>query len=127
VSKEIETAKLARRSLEILSERLQRPTVQSLDASAQDLKLAIQCLHTLEGSLKSGSLAPWQSAALAAEMSAIRRSIAGAQALLAAAGKFLEGWARLMARGEEGGGNYTSRGEAGLIPVLDRGRLVVHG
>jgi len=124
---EIERAKQARRSLEIVCQKLQRPTVESLDKCAQDLNAALRCLEGLEGSLRSAGSTPVRSLALAAEMSAIRREIARASTLLAAAGRFFGGWARLMACGEEGAANYTSRGAPGPVLAVDHGKVVLHG
>jgi ferric-dicitrate binding protein FerR (iron transport regulator) len=125
---EIERAKQARRSLEVVCRKLQRPTVDSLDTSAQDLNAALRYLEELEASLRSAGPAPVRSPALAAEMSAIRREIAKASALLSAAGRFFAGWARLMGGPEEeGAATYTSRGTPGPVLAVDRGKVVLHG
>jgi hypothetical protein len=127
VTEEIERAKQARRSLEIVCQRLQRPSVDSLDTSAVELSTALRCLADLEGSLKQAGGAPARSQALAVEMSGIRREIQRAQSLLSAAGRFFEGWARLMAGSDTGGPNYTSRGTAGPVLAVDHGKVVLHG
>jgi hypothetical protein len=124
---EIERAKQARRSLEIVCQKLERPTVASLDGSAQDLNAALRCLEDLESKLRSSGSAPVRSPALAAEMAAIRREIARATALLSAAGRFFGGWARLMACGDESTANYTSRGTPGPVLAVDHGKVVLHG
>ena len=126
MTKEIETARQARRSLAMVCERLQHPAGQ-YDASVQDLDAAVRGLQELEHRLKSAGPAATYSPMLAAEMSAIRREIAKAQALLVAAGKFYQGLARLMAVGDQEPANYTPRGTPAPVLCMNGGKMVVHG
>lgn len=126
MTKQIESARQARRSLTMVCERLQRPVGQ-YEASVQDLNAAVQGLQELEHSLKSAGPAAAFSPVLAAEMSAIRREIARAQALLASAGRFYQGLARLIAVGDQEPANYTPRGVPAPVLPIDRGKVVVHG
>jgi len=116
-----------RRSLETVCERLQRPSIESWKASEKELSAAIVCLHDLELSLQPARAAKLHSQMLVAELAAIRREISKAQALLLAAGKFYQGWARLMSSAEEETANYTPRGSAAPAPCINSGQVVVHG
>ena len=116
-----------RRSLEMVCERLQRPSIESWKASESELNAAIASLHELEQSLQVAPASRPHSQTLAAEMAAIRRELAKAQALLLAAGEFYQGWARLMGCAEEETANYTTRGAAATPPAIHSSRLVVHG
>jgi len=64
---------------------------------------------------------------LAAEMAALRRELAQAQALLLAAGKFYQGWARLMGLAEEETANYTPRGATAPVIPIHSAQVVMHG
>ena len=116
-----------RRSLEMVCERLQRPSMDSWKASENELTSAIACLHDLEQSLRPVPVSRLHAQTLAAEIAAIRREMAKAQALMLAAGKFYQGWARLMGGAEEETANYTPCGAAAPVPASNSGRLVVHG
>jgi hypothetical protein len=131
VTRELETAKQVRRNLEIVCQRLESPTRVSLDASAGELTSAIRSIGELEASLRSAASTAARVSALASEISGIRRELTRAQALLAAAGKFYQGWARLITAGDldSGGGavNYTARGVSGPVLAVDHGQVVLHG
>lgn len=128
---EIEKAKQVRRSLEIVCSRLECPTPQSFDGTAVELQGAIRSLSELEGRLKSEGLLLLRVPALAREILAIRREVSRAQALLAAAGKFIQAWARLlgteMSGPEQAAASYTASGVAGPVLAVDRGKVVLHG
>lgn len=128
---EIEKAKEVRRSLEIVCSRLERPTPVSFNATAAELSGAIRSLCELEGRLKSSGPLPLKVPELAHELRAIRREVSRAQALMAAAGKFIQAWARLvgteMSGPEETAANYTPGGAVGPVLAVDRGQVVLHG
>jgi len=123
----IDQAMQARRGLQALCERLQQPSLASLEASAHDLNAAVLSLHNLEASLKSHGVPQVSSPALAAELTAIRREIAKAQALVSAAGDFFEGWGRLMSNSEDANSYYTPQGKSGPVLAAEGGKLVLHG
>jgi ferric-dicitrate binding protein FerR (iron transport regulator) len=128
VNKEIENARQAGRRLAKVCDRLQRPTLESWRASETDLMDAVESLRDLEQSLHSvGAAKPVSSSVLAAEIAAIRREMATAQALLAAAGNFYQGWARLLETGDDQTANYTSSGTAASVVSIQSGQMVVHG
>lgn len=116
-----------RRSLEMVCERLQRPSLESWKASEKELNAAIVCLHDLELSLQPARAGKAHSQMLVAELRAIRREMSKAQALVLAAGKFYQGWARLMSSAEEETANYTQRGSAVPVASINSGQVVVHG
>ena len=122
----IEQAKQARHGLQALCERLQQPSLGSLEASVHDLSAAVLSLHNLEASLKSSGVPQLSSPELAAELTAIRGEIAKARALVSAAGNFFEGLGQLMATTEETGSQYTPQGRPGPI-LAERAKLVLHG
>lgn len=126
MKREIETAREVRRRLEIVCNRLEHPTPESMDATAGELNAAIRLLSELESVLKSVGFLPGRMPALAQEMSGIRRGVSRAQALLAAAGKFIEAWARLLGA-EDTSVNYTPTGVSGPVLAVDRGKVVLHG
>ena len=127
MTKEIEKVREARRSLGTVCERLQCPSVESWQAGERELITAIECLQDLEQGLRSTATARLHSQMLAAEMAALRRELAQAQALLLAAGKFYQGWARLMGLAEEETANYTPRGAAAPVVPIHSAQVVMHG
>lgn len=127
MTKQIERARKVRRSLETVCERLQRPSIESWKASEKELNSAIVCLHDLQQSLQPARAAKLHSQMLVAELGAIRREMSKAQALLLAAGKFYQGWARLMGSAGEETANYTQRGSAPPVASINSGQVVIHG
>lgn len=127
---EIETAKEVRRSVGIVCSRLERPTPESLDKAAVELNVAILSLRGMEGRLKSAS-PEFPVPAIANEISAIKRELSRARALLDGAGKFLGAWTRLLnaetSPAEEAVGNYTPRGTTGPVLAVAGGKVVLHG
>jgi hypothetical protein len=99
---ELDKAKQARRSLEKVRLKLLSPTLQAMDSSASELGLAVDCLKTLEVGFISGRrLTPEWRRLLELEMMGLRRELREVNALLQGAGKFYQGWARLVATGVE--------------------------
>ena len=125
---EIQKARQARRCLSMVCQRLQRPSMESWNASQRDLTTAIGCLGELEQILlrMRGSGPPSQ--LLTAEMAAIRSQISQVQELLLAVGKFYQGWGRLLGIGaEEESANYTPHGTAASVVSINSGQVVMHG
>jgi len=121
-SHEIARVRQARHILERLRARLLRPTFESLEASAADLNLAVDCLGQIDVSLKS---AIWQGATRAkieSEVIALRHTVHAVEALLQSAGKFYAGLARLMAP-DEAPANYTASGISGPPVVATAGTV----
>lgn len=125
-SQEVERVRQARCILERMRGRLLRPSFESLESSAADLNLAVECLRQLDVSLKSPI---WQGLAqrkLAIEVVALRRAVRSVEQLLNNAGKFYAGLARLMAP-DEALANYTAAGSPGPPPRSAAGSVALHG
>jgi hypothetical protein len=125
-SQEVERVRQARCILERMRGRLLRPSLQALDSSAADLKLAVECLQRLDVSLKSSI---WQGLVrrkLEREVVALRSAIRSVEELLKNAGKFYAGLARLMAP-DEAPANYTAGGNSAPKAQASTGSMVIHG
>jgi hypothetical protein len=95
---ELDKASQARRSLAKVRLKLVSPTVQSMDWSASELGVAVECLGKLEAGFRSGRrLSPQGRRLLEVEMGKLRRELKEVSVLLQGVGKFYEGWARLVA------------------------------
>lgn len=123
--REIETARDTRRRLGRLCDLLEDASLPAWDIATRELSTALECVMALERSLKSSKARP---AGLAAEIFAIRRDIAKAQALLVSAGRFYQGLARLMQDQEiEPVSNYSPAGKPGPVLARTPAKVVVHG
>ena len=112
MTSEVDKARQARRNLEKVCGRLERPSIERLNASAADIQTAVECLRHLEGELLAGPrTSSW--AQLVAEVRSIEREVRRARALMDAAGQFYAGWARLAAHVDTAAANYTSEGKLG--------------
>lgn len=122
---ELDKAKQARRSLEKVRLKLLSPTIQAMDSSTSDLGVAVECLKTLEVGFASGRrLTPEWRRLLEQEMMGLRRELIEVNALLQGAGKFYQGWARLVATGDDAPANYGTAGQP-IPPMPDRSSKVV--
>jgi hypothetical protein len=133
VTTELGKAKQARRSLAKARQKLLTPTIKALNSGASDLAEAIDCMRQLEKECLSNRGRPlgWRRA-LEQEMIGLRQELKAVNALAAGAGKFLEGWARLIAPPvDDAPANYTNRGTPGVVvPInstISSKRLVIHG
>ena len=123
---DLDKARQARRCLEKVRRRLVAPSVRALVASARDLADAANLLTELEQTIRSGARRMGVRRALELEMDGLRRDLKQVTELAEGAGRFLEGWARLISA-DSGPANYTMRGEpCEVIPIQSK-RLVVHG
>jgi hypothetical protein len=97
---QLDKVKQARRSLDKVRMKLLSPTIQAMDSSTSDLGVAVECLKTLEVGFASGQpvALEWRRL-LEQEMGGLRRELREVNALLEGAGKFYQGWARLVATG----------------------------
>lgn len=109
-----ELAKLqqARQSVERVRLKLLSPSMQALDSSACDIAEAVESLKKLESELTSGRRrTPEWRRALEFEVRSLQQDLREVNALLAAAGQFYLGWARLVSTGtDDAPANYTPRG-----------------
>ena len=127
MQRQLEKLKQARSSLEKVRQKLLQPTLQSLESGAADVARAVECLQRVESGLKSGGRnRVGAERAMRAEIEGLHRDLRRVNALLEGAGKFYQGWARLMSGGaEDTAMNYTAEGKAGR--PASGCRLVLHG
>lgn len=125
---ELDQARQARRSLEKVRLKLLSPTIRALDGSASDLAVAVECMQMLESNVASCQRrAPDWRRSLELEIGGLRRELKEVNALLTGAGKFYQGWGRLLSTGDDAPANYTARGTpAALIPIRS-GKVVAIG
>jgi len=125
-TQEVERVRQARCILERIRGRLLQPTLASLDSSATDLELAVECLRRLDVGLKSPIWQGLLRRKLETEVIALRRAVRSVEELLRSAGKFYAGLARLMAP-DEAPPNYTATGAEGSDAQVLEGTVVLHG
>jgi len=126
VQLELEKIGQARGNLEKVRQKLLQPTAQALESGASDVARAVQCLQRVESCLTLGG--PQRGGAgqaIRAEIEGLRTDLRRVNALLEGAGKFYQGWARLMSSGVEDTANYTAEGKTGHRAAGSR--LVLHG
>jgi hypothetical protein len=117
----------ARRRLERMQGRLLNPNFQSLEDCASDLASAAGLIRKLDS-----QSAVWKGidrAALEGEVTGLRRTVDGVEALLANAGRFYAGCIHILS-GDQAPPNYTPGGSLALSPGQDSAettRLVMHG
>jgi hypothetical protein len=107
--------------------RLLRPTFDSLDLSATDLNLAVECLRQLDVSLQSPIWHGLVRRRIETEVVALRRALQSVEELLKNAGRFYAGLARLLAP-DDAPANYTASGAHGPPPApAAEANVVLHG
>ncbi|HYL76994.1 MAG TPA: hypothetical protein VEU96_22455 [Bryobacteraceae bacterium] len=124
---ELEKIRQARGSLENVRQKLLQPSVQALECAAADVARAVECLQRVESCLKlGGRRRGGAEQAIRAQIDGLRSDLRRVNALLEGAGKFYQGWARLMSSGaEDAVMNYTAEGKTGRAAAATR--LVLHG
>jgi len=127
VNQKLETIRRARSNLDKLRTKLLRPTPQTLDAGLRDIQAAVNCMQVLELDLASGHCSAGLELGLGPQLRALKGDLQQSVALLEAAGKFYQGWARLISTGEEEPAGYDSRGKAGTPSSKAAGKMVIHG
>ncbi len=127
---ELGQIRAARASLQKFRLKLLRPSVAALESGSADLMFAVGCLERLEPVLKSrGTLPLAIERALRLEVAGLRRDLEQVKALLEGAGRFYQGWSRLLgcATGAEAA-NYTADGQPGASVSNDmRKAVMIHG
>jgi hypothetical protein len=126
---ELDRVRQARRSLEKARLKLLSPSIRSMDNTASDLAMAVECLRKLESALASGPpWAPEWRRSLAAEMGNLRRDLKEVYNLLANVGKFYQGWARLVSAGaDDAPANYNARGTQSPASAHQSSKVVAIG
>jgi hypothetical protein len=126
---EIEQIRTARGSLQKFRLKLLRPSVVALESGSADLVVALECLKWLEPVLTShGGRSVAHEQALELEVASLRRELQQVNALLDGAGKFYEGWSRLLAcASDDGAANYTANGQPSASISNESNTEVIHG
>jgi hypothetical protein len=126
---ELEKIKTARGSLQKFRSKLLRPSVAALDSGSSDLMVAVECLTQLEPLLASrGRHSASLEQSLGLEVAGLRRELQQVNALMDGAGKFYEGWARLLSSAsDDATANYTANGKPGAPICNDSNNEVIHG
>ncbi len=123
---ELEKIGQARSSLEKVRQKLLQPSVQALESGAADVARAVECLQRVESCLKMGGPQRGRAGrAIRGQIEGLRSDLRRVNALFEGAGKFYQGWARLMSSGVEDTANYTAEGKTGHRAAGSR--LVLHG
>ncbi len=126
---ELDKARQARRSLAKVRLKLLSPTIQTMDSSARELGVAVECLSRLEAGLRSGRrLTPGGRRLLALEMGTLRGELREVSALFESVGKFYEGWARLVGTsGDDAPAHYSMQGVAIPAAAVRSSKVVAIG
>jgi hypothetical protein len=125
-SQEVERVRHARCMLERMRGRLLRPTLDSLDATAADLSLAVESLRQLDLSFQSPIWHGLTRRRIETEVVALRGALRSVEELLKNAGKFYAGLARLLAP-DDAPANYTAAGAHAPAPHLAEGSIALQG
>jgi hypothetical protein len=125
---ELEKIKSARGTLQEFRLKLLTPSVSRLESGSADLMFAVECLTQLEPVLASRPRSASVDRALHTEMAGLRRELEQVNALMDGAGKFYEGWARLLASASDyATANYRANGKPGTPIFNDSNNEVIHG
>jgi hypothetical protein len=125
---ELEQIKTARARLQKFRLKLLRPSVGALESGSADLMVAVECLSQLEPVLASRPRSASLDRDLHLEVAGLRRELQQVNALFEGAGKFYEGWSRLLSSaGDEATANYTASGKPGASISKQSNSVVMHG
>jgi hypothetical protein len=126
---ELEKIKTARARLQEFRLKLLRPSVGTLESGSADLIVALECLSQLEPFLASRPRSASLERALHLEVASLRRELEQVNALFEGAGKFYEGWSRLMSSAvDDAMSNYTANGKPSVpISMQSNNVVVIHG
>jgi hypothetical protein len=129
VNVELEKIKTARARLQKFRLKLLRPSVGALESGSADLMVAVECLSQLEPVLASRPRTASLDRSLHLEVAGLRRELQQVNALFEGAGKFYEGWSRLMSSAvDDAASNYTANGKPGVpISMQSNNVVVIHG
>jgi hypothetical protein len=126
---ELQKVETARARLQEFRLKLLTPSVGTLESGAADLMVAVECLTQLEPILASrGRRSASLEQSLGLEVAGLRRELEQVNALMDGAGKFYEGWARLLSSAsDDATANYTANGKPGAPIFNDSNNEVIHG
>ena len=127
---ELEQLRKARGSLQEFRLKLLSPSAEALDSGSADLQAAVECLKRLEPGLASRDRrSAAAERAIEAGVAGLRSELQQVNALFAAAGRFYEGWSRLIgSAADDGPANYTAHGRpAPSISRQSNNVVAIHG
>ena len=129
INAELGQIRAARASLQKFRLKLLRPSVAALESGSADLLFAVEALERLEPVLRSRGPRPVAlEQALRLELAGLRRELQQVSALLQGAGRFYEGWSRLLGcAADDGAANYTANGQPGVLFPNNTKNAVIHG
>jgi len=129
INAELGQIRAARASLQKYRLKLLRPSVAALESGSADLLFAVEALERLEPVLRSRGPRPVAlEQALRVELAGLRRELQQVNALLQGAGRFYEGWSRLLGcAADDGAANYTANGQPGVLFPNNTKNAVIHG
>ena len=128
VNAELEQIKTARARLEKFRLKLLRPSVGALESGSADLMVAVKCLSQLEPVLASRPRSASLDRSLHLEVAGLRRELRLVNALFEGAGRFYEGWSRLLSSAaDEATANYTAAGKPVVSISKQSNSVVIHG
>jgi hypothetical protein len=128
VNAELEQIKTARARLERFRLKLLRPSVGALESGSADLMVAVKCLSQLEPVLASRPRSASLDRALHQEVAGLRRELQQVNALFEGAGKFYEGWSRLLSSAaDDAVANYSATGQPVVSISKQSNSVVIHG
>jgi len=129
VNAELEQLKRARASLEKFRLKLLRPSVATLESGSSDLVIALECMKRLEPALASrGRRSASLEQSLQSEVANLRRELQQVNALMEGAGKFYEGWSRLLSpTADDQAVHYTANGKQSASGSKPSHHVVIHG
>jgi hypothetical protein len=123
---QIDRIRQARTILERMRTRLAHPDFGAIDACAEDLSVAVECLRQLDLSVESPIWHGLTRQVIEAEVVALRGNLRLVEELLKNAGKFYLGLARLLAP-DGAPANYTAAGAQLPPPQTSGGSVALHG
>jgi len=126
---ELGQIKAARASLQKFRLKLLRPSIAALENGSADLLFAVESLERLEPVLRSqGPRSVALEQALRLELAGLRRELQQVNALLQGAGRFYQGWSRLLGcAADDGAANYMANGQPGALFPNNTKNAVIHG
>lgn len=109
--------------------KLLRPTAAAIESGSADLAAAVDCLKRVEPVLASqGRRSVAHEQMLRFEVISLRRELQQVNALVEAAGRFYQGWSRLLSSAaDDAAVNYTAKGKVGAQISSNPNHVVIHG
>ena len=129
MNSELAQMRAARGSLQKFRLKLLNPSVASMESGSRDLAEAVEYMTKLEPLLAAGGRrSPSLDQAIHLEAAGLRRDLQQVHALLEGAGKFYQGWSRMLGcAADNGAANYTANGKPFVLASNNSKNAVIHG